>query len=153
MLEALSKFWVTTQQGPSPELHMVIDSSALLAILLGEAEARGIAQAIAADSKRLLSAMSALETAVVIEVKKGPAGGREFDLLLHHSRIEIVAMTAEQVQLARDAYTNFGKGRHPAGLNLGDCCSYALARSTGEPLLFKGRDFSQTDVAPVTYSA
>ncbi len=131
---------------------MVIDSSALIAILLGEPEARALAQAISNDQKRLLSAVSALETAIVIETRKGPAGVREFDLLVHQVQIEIVAMNEEQVQLARRAYSEFGKGRHPAGLNLRDCCSYALARHAGEPLLFKGDDFSKTDIPTVLYS-
>ena len=132
---------------------MVIDSSALIAILLGEPEAAALAQAISNDPKRLLSAVSVLEIAIVIETRKGLPGVREFDLLLSQAQIEIVAMAMDQVQLARKAYTEFGKGRHPAGLNLGDCCSYALARSTGEPLLFKGNDFSKTDISIVSYSS
>jgi len=130
---------------------MVIDSSALLAILLGEQEAPTFASAIAGEQKRLISAVSALETAIVIETRKGQPGGREFDLLVHKAQMEVVGMDTEQVQLARDAYSKFGKGRHPAGLNLGDCCSYALARSSGEPLLFKGDDFSKTDITAVSY--
>lgn len=128
---------------------MVIDSSALMAILLGEPETLAFSRVIASDGKRLMAAVSALETAIVIETKKGPSGGRELDLLIHKAGIEIVSMNGEQVELARNAYTNFGKGRHPAGLNLGDCCSYALSRYSGEPLLFKGGDFSQTDISPV----
>lgn len=130
---------------------MVIDSSALIAILLGEPEAERLAGAIAQDPKRLLAAFSALEAAVVMEVKKGPAGGRELDLLLHRASIEVVSLNDEQVQIAREAYTRYGKGRHPAALNLGDCCSYALARHSGEPLLFKGRDFPRTDIEAVPY--
>ncbi len=125
---------------------MVIDTSALLALLLGEAEAKTIARAVAGDPRRLLSAFTALETAVVIEAKKGEAAGREFDLLVHKAGFDIVAMDAGQVELARSAWRRYGKGRHPAELNIGDCCSYALARSTGEPLLFKGDDFAKTDV-------
>ncbi|HQN17510.1 MAG TPA: type II toxin-antitoxin system VapC family toxin [Syntrophobacteraceae bacterium] len=125
---------------------MVIDTSALVAILLGEPEAETIAWAIAADPKRLISTFTALETAIVIEAKKGESGGRELDLLLHQARIEMVPMTAEQFEMARSAWRKFGKGRHPAGLNIGDCCSYALAKCSGEPLLFKGDDFSQTDI-------
>ncbi len=132
---------------------MVLDTSALIALLLGEPEAPALAEAIANDPKRLLCAVSALETAIVIEAKKGPSGGREFDLLLHKAAIDIVAMNAEQVQLAREAYARFGKGRHAAGLNLGDCCAYALVRYSGEPLLFKGDDFSKTDVPAVSYAA
>ncbi len=129
---------------------MVIDSSALLSILLAEDDAPAMAAAILADNRRLISAMTFLETSVVIEAKKGPAGGREFDLLLHVAAIEVANMTPEQAELAREAYRRYGKGRHRAKLNLGDCCSYALARHSGEPLLFKGEDFSQTDIPTVT---
>jgi ribonuclease VapC len=125
---------------------MVIDNSALVAILLGEPEAELFALAIASDPKRLISTSTALETAIVIEAKKGESGGRELDLLLHHAGIEMAPMTTEQFELARSAWRKYGKGRHSAGLNIGDCCSYALATSADEPLLFKGNDFSQTDV-------
>ena len=125
---------------------MVIDTSALIAVLLGEPEAEAFAMAIANDPKRLISAFSALEVSIVIEAKKGEAGGRELDLLLHRSQIDIVAMDSEQAELARIAWRTFGKGRHPAGLNVGDCCSYALSKYSGEPLLFKGDDFSKTDL-------
>ena len=128
---------------------MVIDSSALIAILLGESEAEVFARAISSDQTRFLSAVSALETAIVIESKKGPSGGMEFDLLLHEAGIEIVGMDLSQVKMARRAYQKYGKGKHSAGLNLGDCCSYALSKANGEPLLFKGDDFSKTDVQAV----
>jgi ribonuclease VapC len=126
---------------------MVIDSSALLALLLADPEAETFARAIAADPRRRASAFSILETAIVVETKKGENAGRELDLLLHRAQIDVVVMDAAQVELARSAYRRFGKGRHPAGLNIGDCCSYALSRFTGEPLLFKGDDFARTDVA------
>jgi ribonuclease VapC len=125
---------------------MVIDTSALVAILLGGPEAEPFALAIAGDPKRLISTFTALETAIVIEAKKGESGGRELDLLLHQARIEMAPLTAEQVEIARSAWRRYGRGRHPAGLNIGDCCSYALAKCAGEPLLFKGDDFSQTDI-------
>jgi len=131
---------------------MVLDTSALLAVLLEEPEAPGFARAIAADPRRLLSAFSALETAVVIEAKKGEGAGREFDLLVHKAGLDIVPLDSGQVELARSAWRRFGRGRHPAGLNIGDCCSYALARYTGEPLLFKGEDFGKTDVHQVPES-
>ena len=131
---------------------MVIDTSALMAILLGEPESEILAQAIAADPKRLLSAFTMLEAGIVIEVKKGEAGGRELDLLLHRTRIEVVPMNADQVEVARSAWRMYGKGRHPAGLNIGDCCSYALAKFSGELLLFKGDDFSKTDIPAVPLS-
>ena len=127
---------------------MVIDSSALIAILLGEPEAESLAAAIAGDGRRLMSAFSALETAIVIEAKKGEAGGRELDQLMHRASVEIVPMNAEQVEMAREAWRKYGKGHHPAGLNIGDCCSYALSKYSGEPLLFKGDDFAKTDISP-----
>ena len=129
---------------------MVIDTSALMAILLGEPEAEAFARALASNAKVLLSAFSALEAAIIIESKKGAAGSRELDLLLHRAHIEIIPFTPEQQEFAISAWRRFGKGRHPAGLNIGDCCSYALARLTNEPLLFKGDDFSQTDITPVS---
>jgi ribonuclease VapC len=125
---------------------MVIDTSALIAILLGEPDAKVFSEAIANAPKKLVSAFSALETSIVIESKKGEPGGRELDLLLHKARIEIVPINDEQFELARQAWRDFGKGHHPVGLNIGDCCSYALSKYSGEPLLFKGDDFSKTDV-------
>lgn len=130
---------------------MTIDTSALIAILLLEPEAERMANAIAADPKRLVSAISALEAGIVIEAKKGEPGGRELDLLLHRIGADIVALEVRQFELARAAWRSFGKGRHPAGLNIGDCCSYALSQFSGEPLLFKGNDFTQTDIARVAY--
>lgn len=130
---------------------MVIDSSAILAILLGEPEAASLAAAIAREPKRLISAVSMLETSIVVETRKGSAGAGELDLLVHRAGIRIADMNADQVQLARAAYARYGKGRHRAGLNLGDCCSYALARYSGEPLLFKGNDFGETDISRVDY--
>jgi ribonuclease VapC len=130
---------------------MVIDSSAALAILLGEADDETFAEAIDADPRRIMSAVSVLETAIVVEARKGPAGGRELDLLLHRGRFDVVPFNAHQLELARDAYRRYGKGNHPAALNFGDCCAYALAAASGEPLLFKGQDFTQTDI-PVALS-
>lgn len=128
---------------------MVIDSSALLAVLLNEADAPAIARAIATGSSRLLSAASLLETSIVIESRKGEAGGHELDLLLTRAAIEIVVVDRYQAEIARLAWRNFGKGRHPAGLNFGDCFAYALAKSRDLPLLFLGNDFSQTDIMAV----
>jgi ribonuclease VapC len=130
---------------------MVIDTSALIAILLGEAEAQPFARSIAADPKRMISAFTALEAGIVIEAMKGEAGGRELDLLIHRVGIEIVPLNGEQFEVARAACRTYGKGRHPAGLNIGDCCSYALAKVSGESLLFKGNDFAQTDIAAAPY--
>jgi ribonuclease VapC len=128
---------------------MVIDTSALIAILLQEREAETFARSIAADPRRLISVFNWLETSLVVEAKKGEAGGRELDLLLHRAQIETVAMNPDQAELAKRAWRLYGKGIHPAGLNIGDCCAYALSKYSGEPLLFKGQDFSQTDILTV----
>ena len=128
---------------------MVLDTSALLALLLDEPEAEAYRVALEEDDTRLVSAATVLETAIVIETRKGDAGGRELDLLLHKGEIAVVAVDADQVAEARRAYRRFGRGRHAAGLNFGDVFAYALARSAGEPLLFKGEDFSKTDVSRV----
>ncbi len=125
---------------------MVIDTSALVAILLSEPEQPRFAELIANAGVRLISAATVLETSMVIEARRGPAGGRELDLLLHRARVTVVEVTAEQAELAREAWRRFGKGRHPAGLNYGDCFSYALAQVSGEPLLCKGEDFVKTDI-------
>jgi ribonuclease VapC len=128
---------------------MVLDTSALLALLLDEPEAEAYRAALEEDTIRLASAVTVLETAIVIEARKGEAGGREFDLLLHKGEIHVVAVDADQVAEARRAYRRFGRGHHAAGLNFGDVFAYALARSSGEPLLFKGDDFSKTDIGRV----
>ncbi|MXY23718.1 MAG: type II toxin-antitoxin system VapC family toxin [Acidobacteria bacterium] len=128
---------------------MVVDSSAVLAILFNEPERDTLAAALAQAGVRLMSSVNALETAVVVSARKGPHGAREFDLLLHRAEIEVIAFTADHLRLARDAYQRYGEGRHPAGLNLGDCCAYALSRHTGEPLLFKAGAFLLTDVVPI----
>ena len=125
---------------------MVIDTSVIVAILFGEAEAEAFAAAIESDPVRLMSVASALEATIVIESELGIAGGRELDALLQTAAISIEPVSAEQLAAARHAFRSFGKGRHPAALNFGDCFSYALSRTTGEPLLFKGNDFARTDV-------
>ena len=125
---------------------MVIDTSVLVAILFGEPEALAFTKAVADESRKLISAFNLLETGIVVEARKGEAGGRELDLLMHRAQIEIVGMNADQAELARTAWRKYGKGNHSAGLNIGDCCAYALAKYSGEPLLYKGNDFSQTDI-------
>jgi len=126
-------------------MPMVIDTSAVLAILPQEPEAAAFAVAIRDDPVRLTSAVSLLECAIAVESKLGASGGRELDLLLHKSRVEVVSFDRNQAELARSAWERYGRGRHPARLNFGDCCSHALAKTCGEKLLFKGDDFSQTD--------
>jgi ribonuclease VapC len=127
---------------------MVIDTSAIVAILFGEPEAAAFAESIEQDPVRLMSAAAVLETAIVVESELGEAGGRELDLLLYKTEIRVAPFSAEHLAAARHAFRVFGKGRHAAALNFGDCCSYALSKATGEPLLFKGEDFSRTDVVP-----
>jgi ribonuclease VapC len=125
----------------------VLDTSALLALLLDEPEAEAYRVALEADEVRLVGAATLLETAIVIEARKGDAGGRELDLLIHKAGITVVAVEAEHVAEARRAWRRFGRGRHAAGLNFGDVFAYALARTSGEPLLFKGDDFARTDIS------
>lgn len=128
---------------------MVLDTSALLALLLDEPEADVLRVALEDDESRIVSAASLLEAAVVIEARKGEAGGRELELLVAKAGIMIVAVDEEQVAEARRAWRRYGRGRHAAGLNYGDLFSYALSRTAGEALLFKGDDFTKTDVARV----
>ena len=127
---------------------MVVDTSAIIAILFVEEEAERFAAAIEADPTRFISAASVLEAAIVAVMRKGPPGERELDFLLLKAGIETVAFSVEQLRVARHAFRTYGKGRHAARLNFGDCFSYAVSRTTGEPLLFKGDDFAMTDVVP-----
>jgi len=127
---------------------MVIDTSALLAIIQDEPERRRFNEAIEAASSRVMSVASFVEISIVVESRYGAAGLRDLDLFVDRAGIELVPVDVEQGKMARRAFSRFGKGRHPAGLNYGDCFAYALATHRGEPLLFKGDDFSRTDVAP-----
>lgn len=129
---------------------MVIDTSALLAILEGEPEADEFSRLIERADTRIMSAVTMLEAGIVIEARKGADGRRALDLLVQTADIDIVAFDGEQTALARQGYATFGKGRHPAALNFGDCAVYGLAKASAEPVLFKGNDFAQTDVAVVT---
>lgn len=128
---------------------MVLDSSAVIALLLDEPDADAMRLAIADSATRLMSAATFVEVSLVIENRSGEAGGRELDLLISRLGIVIVPVDAEQAAEARRAWRRYGRGRHAAGLNYGDLFSYALTRTTGEPLLFKGEDFTRTDVARV----
>ncbi|MDA9446538.1 MULTISPECIES: type II toxin-antitoxin system VapC family toxin [Bradyrhizobium] len=125
---------------------MVIDTSAIVAIALDEDDAADMERLIVDDPIRLISAATVLEATMVIETRLGDAGGREFDLWLVKIGAEVVAVDAVQADAARRAWRRFGKGRHAASLNYGDCFSYALAMTRGEPLLFKGEDFAKTDI-------
>lgn len=125
---------------------VVIDSSVLLAILLAEPERSHFVDLITEASVRLLSAANALETAIVSESRLNTVGGHELDILIQKAAIEIVSVDSEQFSVARQAWRKYGKGRHPAGLNFGDCFAYALSKVSSEPLLAKGTDFQKTDL-------
>lgn len=125
---------------------MVIDTSALLAILQNEPERRKFNEAIEAAETRSMSTASFLEASMIVESRYGADGVRDLDLLIAKAKISLVPVDEDQAHLARQGFQKYGKGRHPAGLNYGDCFSYALARSLEQPLLFKGNNFSQTDV-------
>jgi ribonuclease VapC len=129
---------------------VILDTSALIAILRAEPDAADFAEAIEAAASRRMSAANYLEAAVAIDSARDPVVSRRFDELCAAAEIRIEPVTEAQARIARDAYRDFGKGSgHPAGLNFGDCFAYALAKDTGEPLLFKGKDFIHTDLAPV----
>lgn len=126
---------------------MVIDSSAILAIAFQEPEAQRIGAAIAGSVVRRMSSVNWLETLLVVEGRRGRESADDVLLIMNQLGIEPVPFDAEQTFVAQSAWRRFGKGRHPAGLNLGDCCAYAAAVALGQPLLYKGDDFPQTDVA------
>ncbi|MBE9057398.1 type II toxin-antitoxin system VapC family toxin [Sphaerospermopsis sp. LEGE 08334] len=130
---------------------MVIDTSAIMAIIYGEPEELIFIELINDTEECLLSSPSYVEASIVLVTKHGQQGIENLNLLIAALSITIVPFTVEQAQLASEAFLKFGKGRHPAKLNMGDCFSYALAKSTNQPLLFKGNDFIHTDVAQVNY--
>jgi ribonuclease VapC len=126
---------------------MVLDSSAILAILLDEPERATFTRLGEEDQRRLVSAASLVEVSIVIESRKGEPGRQLLERFLDLTTAEIMPVTADHSDLACDTFRRYGKGRHPAGLNFGDVFGYALAKATGEPLLFKGNDFTHTDIA------
>ncbi|MGC2321422.1 MAG: type II toxin-antitoxin system VapC family toxin [Terriglobales bacterium] len=127
---------------------MIVDTSALIAILRDEPGATAYAKAIARAAVRRISAANYVETAAVIDAGRDPIASRRFDDLVQEAQLVIEPVTAAQARIAREAYRDFGRGSgHPAGLNFGDCFAYALARAVNEPLLFKGDDFTHTDIA------
>ncbi len=128
---------------------LVIDTSALVAIILGEVDAERFAAVLKEAAPIAVSVVSVVETTMVVEARSGPDATRDLTLLLDSIDASRVAVDTEQMNLAVAAWRRFGKGRHPAALNFGDCFSYALASVRGEPLLFKGRDFGQTDIISV----
>ena len=125
---------------------MIVDTSAVLAILFGEREARRCDEAIAQAPRCRMSAVRFLEAAIVLESRSGAEAGHELDAFLEAAAIDLAPVTPDQAAAARRAWRRFGKGNHPAGLNFGDCFSYALAEAVREPLLFKGDDFARTDI-------
>lgn len=127
---------------------MVVDTSALVAILFGEPDAKLFAEALDAAPLRLLSAVTRVELSFVVEGRKGAAGRADLELLLRDGGFDVASVTPQQADIAVDAFRRFGRGRHRAGLNIGDCFSYALAVASDHPLLFKGDDFVHTDIRP-----
>jgi ribonuclease VapC len=130
---------------------MVLDTSALIALLLGEPNAPRLAAAVQGSPARYVSVASVLETSLVMQARVGEQGDLEVDALVRDLELDVVPVEADQLRLARDAAVRFGKGRHPAGLNYGDLFSYALAASLGQPLLCTGEDFAQTDITVAAY--
>ena len=125
---------------------MIVDSSAILAVLYREQDAERYERVIASAAHPRMSVANLLETSIVLEGRGGEAAGHELDLFLRDAEIELAPVTVEHLEAARRAWRRFGKGNHPASLNIGDCFAYALAALMDEPLLFKGEDFAQTDI-------
>lgn len=130
---------------------MIVDSSALIAILQKEPEALRLTTAIATSPVCRLPASCLLEASIIMLSRRDVDGPRDLDLFVARRRMEISPFTESQAVLAREAFKHFGKGRHPAQLNFGDCMAYALAKETGDELLFKGADFALTDIAVAAY--
>ena len=127
---------------------MILDTSALLAVLFGEKDAETYARAISNAEVCRISAVTFVEVSVVVEAQTGDAGSRQWDSFFRTAGLSIEPVTEEQAYIARQAWSDFGKGRDSAGLNFGDCFSYALAKVSAEPLLFKGDDFGKTGIPP-----
>lgn len=127
---------------------MILDTSAIIAVLRAEPEAAAMAQAMEQAGACHVSAVSYVEAAIVIDSSRSPVSSRRFDDFFRQAHIVIESVSLEHARIAREAYRDFGKGRHRAGLNFGDCFAYSLAKATGQPLLYKGDDFRHTDVEP-----
>ncbi len=127
---------------------MIVDSSAVLAILFDEPDSRRYAASIMAAHRCRMSVANVLEASIALERRGGPTAAHDLDALLERAEIELVPVTVEHLEAARRAWRRFGKGNHPAALNFGDCFAYALSSTFDEPLLFKGNDFAQTDIDP-----
>ncbi|HEX6806181.1 MAG TPA: type II toxin-antitoxin system VapC family toxin [Terriglobales bacterium] len=130
---------------------MIVDSSAIVAILQFESDTRELAEAIQEATERRISVVSYVETAMVLDSRRNPALSRRLDDFLREAQVLLEPVTIEQARIAREAYREYGKGHHRARLNFGDCFAYALAKDKGEPLLFKGEDFRKTDVEVAEY--
>jgi len=130
---------------------MIIDTSALVALLDQEPEAKRIAHVLASTSERTLSAANLVEVGIVMQARRGDDGARDLDLLLAKLKVDIATVTPRHADIARKAFRRYGRGRHPANLNFGDCFAYALAKDKSAPLLFKGEDFGRTDVMVAPY--
>jgi len=127
---------------------VILDTSAIIAILRNEPDASRFTEAIQAGETRIVSAATYLEAAIIVDSNRDPVLSRRLDELIEQANVSIESVTEAQARIARDAYRDFGRGSgHPARLNFGDCFAYALAKATGEPLLFKGSDFAHTDIA------
>ena len=125
---------------------MIVDTSSLVAVLFDEPDSERYATAMAQAARCRMSAANFLEASLVVEGRAGISGAQELDIFIETAEIEIVPVSVEQARVARRAWREFGKGNHPAGLNFGDCFAYALAKVAGEPILYKGDDFTLTDV-------
>jgi ribonuclease VapC len=130
---------------------MILDSSALAAILIGEEDGLSLPTALSKASARRMSAANFLETSIIMYGRRGESAVRNLDIYVNKARIALIPVTEHQARFARDAYIKFGKGHHPASLNFGDCFAYALARETGSPLLCKESDFAKTDANLASY--
>jgi ribonuclease VapC len=130
---------------------MIIDTSALVAVLDQELEAERIVRTLASAPERILSAANLVEVGIVMQARRGDDGARDLDLLLAKLRVDVAVVTANQADIARKAFRRYGRGRHTANLNFGDCFAYALAKDKSAPLLFKGGDFGRTDVMVASY--
>jgi ribonuclease VapC len=130
---------------------MILDTSAVIAVLQNEESAPRLVEALENEPVRRMSAANLVEAGIILQARFGDHGERELDLFVQRAHVEIIAVTEEHAEYARSAYRRFGRGRHAAGLNFGDCFAYALARALDEPLLFVGDDFGQTDVRIAEY--
>jgi ribonuclease VapC len=130
---------------------MILDTSAVIAVLQNEESAPRLAAALENEPVRRISAANLVAAGIILQARFGDHGERELDLFVQRAHVEVVPVTEEHAEYARSAYRRFGRGRHAAGLNFGDCFAYALARALDEPLLFVGEDFGQTDVRAAEY--